>query len=435
MARTIAAMDDANIPDPVFDRTARTWEVELLISSVAVFAMLQLPGWLDDRMFALEPRVDDDWRMVLSLGYFYAKSAAVVLAVTFALHLLLRAQWIALVGMDSVYPQGVRLDKLRMGPIQRGIEEASPDATEDAIERADNRASVVFAIGVSVALIIASVCVTFCGLLLVATLASQALHLAIEPLTMLLGVFLVIMGPFIIASAVDHSLGARLRKGGIAHRALTAVLRFYTRIGMGRRNNRIVAILSSNGGERRIMAVVVGVMVAAILGVFAAYYFMRTGSGPGSYGYFPQSDGNALDAANYDDQRNPARDRAVPYVQSAVVIGPYLKLVVPYRPTRDEPAMRATCGHTDALAGEHRATARFACLSTLHAVTLDGHPVEGLRYEVASDPRTDRPALLAMIDIRELPRGRHELRVAHPLRVDAKPDNSDPGYDRIVFWR
>ena len=43
-----------------------------------------------------------------------------VLAVTFALHLLLRAQWIALVGMDSVYPQGVRLDKLRMGPIQRG---------------------------------------------------------------------------------------------------------------------------------------------------------------------------------------------------------------------------------------------------------------------------------------------------------------------------
>ena len=36
-------------------RTTPTWEVELLISGVAVFAMLQLPGWLDDRLFALLP--------------------------------------------------------------------------------------------------------------------------------------------------------------------------------------------------------------------------------------------------------------------------------------------------------------------------------------------------------------------------------------------
>ncbi|HSD17808.1 MAG TPA: hypothetical protein VLC71_11195 [Thermomonas sp.] len=437
MARTIAAMDNANIPDRILARTAPTWEVELLISGVAVFAMLQLPGWLDDRMFAMEPRVDNDWRMVLSLAYFYAKSAAVVLAVTFALHLLLRAQWIALVGMDSVYPQGVRLDKLRMGPIQRGIEEALPDSTADAIERADNRASVVFAIGVSVALIIASVCVTFCGLLLLAILASQALGWTVEPLSMLLGVFLLILGPFLAASAVDHLWGARLRKGDPSHRALSAVLRFYTRIGMGRSNNRIVAILSSNGGERKIMAVVVGVMIAAILWVFAAYYFMRNGSGPGSYGYFPRSDGIAIEPANYDDQRDPGRDRPVPYVQSTVVTGPYLRLVVPYRPTRDEAAMRASCGHADALADGPRATARLACLSALHAVALDGRAVEGLRYEVASDPRTDRPALLAMIDVRDLPRGRHELRVARPLRADARPgkDAPDPGYDRIPFWR
>ena len=53
------------------------------------------------------------------LSYFYAKSAAVVLAVTFALHLLLRAQWIALVGMHSVFPQGIRLERMKMGPIQR----------------------------------------------------------------------------------------------------------------------------------------------------------------------------------------------------------------------------------------------------------------------------------------------------------------------------
>ena len=96
MAATIAAMENANNPDPIFDRTARTWEVELLISGVAIFAMLQLPGWLDDGMFALEPRLGRDWRRIAVLAYFYSKSAAIVLACTFALHLLLRAQWICL---------------------------------------------------------------------------------------------------------------------------------------------------------------------------------------------------------------------------------------------------------------------------------------------------------------------------------------------------
>lgn len=435
MARTIAAMDNPNTADAVLDRTARTWEVELLISGVAVFAMLQLPGWLDDRMFALEPRLGDDWRTVLSLAYFYAKSAAVVLAVTFATHLLLRALWIALVGMHSVYPEGVRLERLRMGPIQRAIEEARSQTTADAIERADNRASVVFAIGVSVALIIASVCLGFCGMLLLATLLNQAAGWQLDPMNVIVGVFGVVMVPFFAASWLDHSVGARLSPGGLAHRAIDALLRFYTRIGMGRRNNHIIAILSSHGGERKVMALVVGVMMAAIIGVFVAYYFMSTGGGPGSYANFPDSKTMAIDPAHYDNQRNPARDRALPYVQSAVVVGPYLQLVVPYRPERDAAAMRGCATRTAALAAEALAGARLACLQALHTVTLDGVPQADLRYEIASDPRTDRPALLAMIDVRTLAPGRHELRVARPPRAARKPDKDDPGFDRIAFWR
>jgi hypothetical protein len=60
-----------------------------------------------------------------------------------------------------------------------------------------------------------------------------------------------------------------------------------------------------------------------------------------------------------------------------------------------------------------------------------------LRYEAGSDPGTGRPALLAMIDVRELARGRHELQVARPPSSDGpsgKPDRERP-YSRIPFWR
>lgn len=428
-------MTDADDPHVLSRQTTPTWEVELLISGVAVFAMLQLPGWLDDRMFALEPRLSQDWQVLLMLSYFYAKSAAVVLACTFALHLLLRAQWIALVGMHSVYPQGVRMERLRMGPIQRAIEEARGEHTADAIERADNRASVAFAIGVSVAFVLAFVSLFFCGALLLVKLGSQAAGLRFDPFIAMAAIFGTTMLPFVAAILLDQAIGARLSPAGLAHRTIAAILRFYSRAGMGRNNNRIIAMLASNGGERRVMGLVIGVMVAAITGVSTTYVAMRSSDAIGSYRHFPDSQAARIDPAHYDDQRDPARDGTRPYVQSAVVAGPYLRLVVPYRPDRDEPAMRAQCPQPPVTGGEALAAVRLACLQAMRGVDLDGKPLADLRYEIASDPRTDRPALLAMIDVRALAPGRHELRIARPLRADRKQDDDDPGFDVIPFWR
>ena len=96
--------------------TTPTWEVELLISGVAVFAMLQLPELLDRTVLEWQPRLVDRWADLLWIDYIYAKSAALILAATFVIHLLMRARWIALVGMLSIYPKGVDWKALRRGP-------------------------------------------------------------------------------------------------------------------------------------------------------------------------------------------------------------------------------------------------------------------------------------------------------------------------------
>ena len=61
-------MNEAAETHPLPNRTTPTWEVELLISGVAVFAMLQLPGLLDDAVMALEPRLGVDLRQILLLA-------------------------------------------------------------------------------------------------------------------------------------------------------------------------------------------------------------------------------------------------------------------------------------------------------------------------------------------------------------------------------
>ena len=427
-------MDETKYADPRLSRVAPTWEVELLISGVAVFAMVQLPGWLDDAMFALEPRLGQEWRLIAVLAYFYSKSAAIILAATFALHLLLRAQWIALMGMHSVFPRGIDVDRVRMGPIQREIESESVDNPEEAIERADNRASIVFAIGVNIAMIFAVVCIGFCSAMLVATALPKLFGLRVDNLVVVAVVFMLAMLPFFLAVTADYYLKERIRPGTALHRWVSTTLKLYTRFGMGRRSNRILATMMSNHSEKRTMLMVFGIMLLAIIGVATAYIAMQYRLAAGSYGLFPDARELRIDAAHYDDRRNPSRDRAMPYIDSMVADGPYLRLTIPYEPRRDGPAMHG-CKQP---AGElQQARALLACLQAVRSVLLDGKPVQGLQFEVASDPRTDRPALLAMIDVRDLPRGRHELRIARPPAEGSKRDVKEPGNRHyfIPFWR
>lgn len=421
-------------------RTTPTWEVELLISGVAVFAMLQLPGWLDDGLFALMPRLDEQWRMVLLPIYFYAKSAAVILAITFALHLFLRAMWIALVGIHSVFPQGVDFNRLKMGPIQREVEETAYQPTEVLIERADNRASVVFAFGVTIASIIVAIVIALALTFLLGTALSLISGGRIAPYSAAIGVFLAVMVPFALLSWLDQRLGNRWPADSRRYRLTRTLLRLYARAGIARVNSRVIALLSSHRGERLARTFMTATLFLVLGGVSLSWMAMRESERFGSYAGFPaasQLPARAADAAHYDDQRNAARDdRLVPYISTMVASSSYLKLVVPYQPTRDEAAMRRICAHASQLPPAARELEQLRCLSTLRTVTLDGKALPGMQYELTSDPRTDRPALLAMIDLRGLSRGRHELRIAaSPRAPKERGRDNDRDADRILFWR
>ncbi|MFS8064667.1 MAG: hypothetical protein ACMG5Z_08755 [Luteimonas sp.] len=429
---------DLPVADPLPPHTTPTWEVELLISGVAVFAMLQLPGLLDDAIFAWRPRFSQEWSSVVFLLYVYSKGAAVLLAGTFVIHLLLRARWIALVGLHSIYPGGIDWDRLRAGRIAREVESARMGSMDDMIERADNRATTVFATGVMLAstLVGLTLAVVVFGLVL---LACNAAGFAFDPFILFPCMALLVL-PFAVAQMADRRFGERLHPGSRAYRLVHGLMRGYSRVGMGATNNPVMAILASHGGQRRTILTTMATMSIVLVAVGAGYVAMRKPDAFGSFAMFPairSGDPGKVDAVHYDDQRNPARDQPAPYIQSMVVSGAYLRLTVPYEPVRDDPAMRRTCPQLSALAKTQQPATALACLQALHDIRLDGRKLAAYRYEVGSDPGTGRPALLAMIDVRDLARGRHELQVAKPPRADrpaGKPDREVP-YSRIPFWR
>lgn len=431
----MAPPDDAHASDDLAAdalprHTTPTWEVELLISGVAVFAMLQLPGWLDDRLFTLLPRLGTEWGEPLKILYVYTKSAAVILAATFAVHLLLRAHWIALVGMHSVYPGGVRWERLRMGPVQRRVEQQRSPAVGEDIERADNRATVVFAVGVVLASTLLLITLAVLVLFAAAIGAAAISGIRAEASSLFLGCLLLVVLPMALASLVDRRLGDRLPADGPVARLLAALFRFYGRVGLGRWSGP-TRLFASHGGENRTLLVTLLVFGLSCVGVMLGLQALKEPESFGQYAQFPRfaDPRHEVASAHYDDQRDPLHDPAVPYLQGMVIAGPYVRLVLPFRPDEDGRALAQACPHLSALQGDARAAAALDCLARLHAIRLDGQPLPGLRYEPSSDPRTNRPALLVMIDVRTLAPGRHALDIAR-----APADAAGLPY-RIAFWR
>ncbi len=81
-----------------------SWEAELLISAVAIFGTFQLfkviDWWTNKFIDLLAPNQHLIGYMIVFFGLF----AVSILATMFVIHFFLRAYWVGLVGLNSVYP-------------------------------------------------------------------------------------------------------------------------------------------------------------------------------------------------------------------------------------------------------------------------------------------------------------------------------------------
>jgi len=425
--------------------TTPTWEMELLISGLTVFALMQLPGELDRWLAAGMTRFEAEWRTIVLLVYVYVKFAVVALIGTFILHLSARGYWVALVGMRSVFPDGMRWDRLRGGPIYRAYAERSTPTQEVRIERADNRASIVFGVGVGLAfLMLVPLLMVTAGFVLALAL-SFAFGLR-EQWTGLFFVAVAIMVlPLLAANLIDRMRGARLDPDGRMARLLEGVFRLYGRIGMGRYGNSLLAVFYTQIGTKRASATVFGLTLLVMLPIMAGMENQRGTLNVGNYRWLPPPD--RAGARVVDPQRyaslSPMRSGLDidPYIQSEIVRDPYLKLFVPYMPTRLNVAIPRDCPGVDPAVSDDAALeeARLAgvldCVAKLHPVTLDGVAVQDLRYDVHSDPGTGLRGFLAMIPVHDLARGRHELGVMPAPRTREREGDKPLRPLVIPFWR
>lgn len=96
--------------------TGASWNLELIISGAAIVLTTYLPDAVENLFHYYHFNLSVDWSSGASymqvLAYAFFKTVAYLMMTMFVVHLAMRAFWVAVVGLQAAYPEGIRYDKI-----------------------------------------------------------------------------------------------------------------------------------------------------------------------------------------------------------------------------------------------------------------------------------------------------------------------------------
>lgn len=400
-------------------RTTPTWEAELLISGASVFALLQFPGWINSHFLSVHLALGNNQLSGLINPLFvYVKGAAYALIATLLVHIILRAYWVSLIGLHSIFPEGLDHEKLKIGPIQKRVMQEKHGGMEDIIERADNRSTLVFAIGIGFAMTILVPSIIVFGGVLVAWLVwlmSESERLASR--VFLLAVSLPLLA-MMLPLWIDAKAGNRIENWPRSRRLMEHIIRLIDSMGMSSTGNMLSAYFFSMQRSRTVALAVImlGIGFTLVGTALTIPRFSKISTAAAKT--------TALDLAHYRDRQEGNPVYALrPSIQGETITSNYLELRVPY-PLQMPPSAIPGCAEQQFPKELKR------CLTGHMRLNLDGMPIEPTWLEEPSR-YGQAAALRAMIDIRSLPRGGHELVIDY---LPNRKSPQDAWQERILFW-
>lgn len=395
----------------------RTDELELLISGLITFALFSMPGWILDRYAEFYAGLSTtlvplaSGMMAMGVGICYLLGAA------FVMHLGSRAYWVGLIGLKSVYPDGIRYERMNTaGPITKDYLRERLPSLQQAIDDADRFSSRLFAIITLIALL-----AFIGGLFLVPAMLLTGYVIevfdipdlwAISAVLGLVGLLLLLV---MTVTVVDAIWVARKPERADIPGVRRWVMRMRCWLALTYPERLIAPVQYTLQTQLQSRAMVVALsMAGAVVPVIGmlAFTVYRDPSLLANPRVISRQDMKlAQNSAYYEDQwQAEDRLRLWPSIPSDFVGRRHVRLLLPYLPVLHDSLAKTHCVQLSA----------DACLRQFWQVQLDGREVDLQGFHLVDRRDLKRRGLQGYVDLAGLAFGPHELRVQ---RVD--PTSTD----------
>jgi len=390
----------------------RTDELELIISSLTIFALFSVPGWLFDKIADIYTHLSTSLTIASIVGITLLAGTSFGLAACFVVHLMARAYWVGLIGLRTVFPDGINWSKTPgLGPLSRQYYRDTLPDLDTVIQNTDKLASSLFAV-----ISMLTLSVLWFGAILTLTLVVSGAVGARFGLTNTgmgigtAGLLLVFLGIPIIVYLLDRQLASRVPRLRDS-RILAGLVRFLNRIAGFAYPQRLVrpvqlTLQSNTRPAAFFIALTLSVIViVAVGGTRTTAWRNFTVSGEFRYLDTAQVQ-EGFRSTYYEDMPSPLdRLRGWPRIDSFNQNGSFVRLFLPYHPVRDNLVLDQLCGRAE------EAPDRLACLRRLWTVGIDGKPVSMASFEPAERADLGMRGLIGLVPLTGLEPGLHRIEV------------------------
>jgi hypothetical protein len=397
------------------------WSMELLLSGGLVFAMFESMRWADGFAMPFMNHLSGVDVSTVAMLYTYLVGAFAAIFATFAVHLMLRTVWVELIGVMSVYPNGIRWDQTFASKKSAEVARARLADPVAIIDALDNRCTLVFAGGILISSFLVGSLIIVSALGVVAWLLHAWVFPKLSTFELLVISFAILYSPYMLLALADSVVSALspnasiLKHTGRASAALNNML-------VAKPTALLSAMITTNLGRTRGMVLMA--VVPSLVAVIIASRVVGSQSGYGPFDVNRQLErfaDQAMHANTYANTRE--RDSAMPYIDGIRSSSAYLKLRIPYHARNMDGAIAKAC--PDQSNADFKATQ--GCLAKLLNIKLNGTAVNA-NIQILQDG--ERLELLQMMDVRTLGNGEHVVSATSLGR-----ERKDDKIVHIKFWR
>jgi len=390
----------------------RTDELELIISSLTIFALFSIPGWLFDKIADIYTHLSTSLAIASTVGTTLLAGTSYGLAACFVVHLMARAYWVGLIGLRTVFPDGINWSKTPgLGPLSRQYYRDTLPDLDTVIANTDRVASSLFAV---ISMLTLSV-LWFGTILVVILVVSGAVGARFGLTNAGMGIgtavlLLVFLGIPILVYLLDRQLASRVPRLRDS-RIFAGLVRLLRRIaGFAYPQRLVLPVQLTLQSNTRPVAFFVAltlsiIVIVAVGNTRAAAWRNFTLSGEFAYLDTTQVQ-EGFRSTYYEDMPSPLdRLRGWPRVDSFNQSGSFVRLFLPYQPLRDNLVLNQLCGSAE------DAPDRVACLRQLWTVGIDGKPVSMANFEPAERADLGMRGLIGLVPLTGLEPGLHRIEV------------------------
>ncbi|WP_027068045.1 MULTISPECIES: hypothetical protein [Maribacter] len=405
-----------------------SWEAELLVSAIAIFGTFQLFGlieWATNKYIDLLPVEQYIYGyMIVFLGLL----AISILVSMFVIHFVLRAYWIGLVGLNSVFPDYSIEDSVYSRIYTEKILAILPKQ-EDTIRKVDDLCSVIFSSAFTILLIYTYMSLFLSIYMLIYNMLLDYIpsYILLIPLFIILSLLVLQMIFSVIGNLKKYKNNVRVQTWMFKLVRLTSMVTYGP---LYRNLLQVSMVFGSNFKKKKSLVYLVLAFFAS--GIFLTLVKFQDTNIP--HLILPKNhDVNLMYLSYYSDQNSDESFLLTPQIQSDIIVGETVKLFIPiFHHERNYQA--ETCGEyqeDDSLSSEEeRVKSRkfyLDCYEKYHKVTLNG-TLLNINFLKKDHAVSEQFGIVGFIDKELLKKGNNTLVVTKTLGVVKKFTWSIPFY-------